>query len=201
MASTSLVQRHTSRAMQPYRHFRGSNPVATLVAPSVWPWALGIGAGLAVLRADHELQRGQARWLARQLSEASGKPILSIGAKCDPFGDTRCDLIPSCEGVEYCDAENLAVYGDKTFGVAYMSHVLEHVPDPELAVREASRVADNVVAVMPTALHPEAWLYWQHRWQWVGENPVALGEWRYGIVAGIAAIGLLWWAGKDRARA
>ncbi|HKS83436.1 MAG TPA: class I SAM-dependent methyltransferase [Candidatus Acidoferrales bacterium] len=47
------------------------------------------------------------------------------------------------------DAKALPV-ADKTFSVAVLSHVLEHLQDPAQAALEASRVADFIVAEVPT---------------------------------------------------
>jgi SAM-dependent methyltransferase len=77
-------------------------------------------------------------------------------------GNYSCiDLSPSAVGftVKSCPAlANRAVAGradalpfrDEAFGVAVLSHVVEHLDDPVSALREASRIARFVVVEVPT---------------------------------------------------
>jgi ubiquinone/menaquinone biosynthesis C-methylase UbiE len=55
---------------------------------------------------------------------------------------------PGLAGVSVYDGRRLPV-GDREFDVAILSHVLEHVPDPEALLREAARVARAVVIEVP----------------------------------------------------
>lgn len=54
-------------------------------------------------------------------------------------------------------------FGDKQFGVAFLSHVLEHLDNWQFALAEASRVADYVVVVLPHPAHFSGWLAPEHR--------------------------------------
>jgi len=108
------------------------------------------------------------------LAEESGKPIISIGAKCNPFGDVRCDIQPRC-GAEYCDAENLSQFHHKQFSVALLSHVLEHLDDPDAAIAEAKRIADNVIILTPLPAFPQTWLYPDHKWVFYDDRRIKLG--------------------------
>ena len=110
-----------------------------------------------------ELNRRDAQRQALRLAQTSQKPILSVGAGTNPFGDVKCDIRPK-QGVIYADAQNLAQFDDKQFSVAFLSHVLEHVEEPNKALNEANRVADHVVIVTPSPLFPPAWLSPQHKW-------------------------------------
>ena len=118
---------------------------------------------------DYYLRKRQVGALAQQLSTLSGKPILSVGAGSWLFGDTKCDIDPT-SGVEYCNAQDLSQYANKQFGVCVLSHVLEHLEDPDKALSEAWRVADNVLVEVPSFLHPAAWLCLQHKWVYVGDS-------------------------------
>jgi len=56
-------------------------------------------------------------------------------------------------------------FADKQFGVAFMSHVLEHLDNWQFALAEALRVADYVVVVLPHPQYFSGWLSPEHR-QW-----------------------------------
>jgi len=120
-----------------------------------------------------ELQKRQAEAEATRLAELSGKPILSIGAKCNPFGDVHCDIEPKC-GAIYCDAEDLSQFRDKEFSVALLSHVLEHLNNPDRALAEAERVADNVIVVTPSPIFPQTWLNPDHKWVYFNDRKIRI---------------------------
>lgn len=121
--------------------------------------------GIAIGLIAQEAGKRRAEALALELKRQSGgKPILSIGAKRNPFGDTRCDINPCSADVEPCDAHCLFQYADKQFSVAYLSHVIEHLDDPDKAMREAQRVADNVIALTPPPYSLLAWTCPDHKW-------------------------------------
>jgi ubiquinone/menaquinone biosynthesis C-methylase UbiE len=58
---------------------------------------------------------------------------------------------PGFVGAIKASADNLP-YEDQSFDLAILSHVLEHVPDPAIALEEASRVAVRVCVELPIEL-------------------------------------------------
>jgi ubiquinone/menaquinone biosynthesis C-methylase UbiE len=121
--------------------------------------------------------------VAAQASRAAasrGKPLLNVGAgtsstsvraavfgptmwgdiNCDLAGEGLCDLDSK---VCPCDAHNLP-FADKQFGAAIASHVLEHVDDPQQALAEMHRVADEVFVITPPWWAPHTWLHPGHLW-------------------------------------
>ncbi|MFC1961591.1 methyltransferase domain-containing protein [Chloroflexota bacterium] len=54
------------------------------------------------------------------------------------------------------DIQNLEMFADKQFGAVYASHVLEHVEEPDTALRELSRVAEYVFVITPLPFFPWA---------------------------------------------
>ena len=122
-----------------------------------------------------ELQKRSAEAQATELAKLSGKPIINIGAKCNPFGDVRCDIKPRC-GVVYCDAESLPQFYDKQFSVALLSHVIEHLEDPDRALAEAHRIADRIIVITPSPFSLGAWLIPEHKWVFFGNNKVRIRD-------------------------
>ena len=114
--------------------------------------------------------RGVAKWVARTIAEASGKPTVNIGARRDKWGDVRCDIHPQ-GGAVYADAHNTG-FGDKIFSAALLSHVLEHVDDPAQVLLEAHRIADEVVVVLPNAFDLFNWASPEHKWVFLGGNQI-----------------------------
>lgn len=117
---------------------------------------------------------------ARELASRAGKPLLCIGSDTPRssvssflfgpqlYGDVNIDLsaprgLPGPDRVVYGDAMNLD-FQDGVFGCAFASHVLEHVSDPEIALREMLRVADYAVVIVPKWWAPHTWLHPGHRW-------------------------------------
>ena len=137
--------------------------------------------GISII--DQRNEKARAQWVATMLAQQSGKPIINIGAGCDPFGNVRCDVFPQCFAT-YCDAKDLGQYGDGQFGVAFLSHVLEHVDDPVQVLREARRVADNVVVVIPNLTQPLNWVHPGHKYLW-WQEPFRLNLGLRLVVAGL----------------
>jgi len=54
-------------------------------------------------------------------------------------------------------------FADKQFGVAYCSHVLEHLDNWQFCLSEASRVADYVVIVLPDPSYFSGWIDPEHK--------------------------------------
>ena len=85
------------------------------------------------------------------------------------WGDVNVDLsapkdVPhGPDQVSFGDAMNLP-FADNTFATCMASHLLEHVPDPEAAVKEMQRVTyGNVYLTVPKWWCPHTWLHMGHR--------------------------------------
>ena len=145
---------------------------------------LALGATLFSVGAyvyDVIVRPARAAKKARKISDGMGKPMLNVGAGTDKsslrakllgsqlVGDVNVDISASRgtphgrNRVSFADVQKLP-FKDKEFGVAYSSHVLEHVDDPVRALQELDRVADKVVAVVPKWWAPHTWLYNDHQW-------------------------------------
>ncbi len=116
---------------------------------------------------------------ARQTARACGKPLLNVGCKRSYIdkSDINLDIVPREDVPHFVrgDVQNLSMLQDGQFGAAYAAHVLEHVADPEAALRELHRVAENVFVITPPPISPLAWFYPGHRWVfWCGRKLCAV---------------------------
>lgn len=111
---------------------------------------------------------------AKRLS--NGKGIINIGAGPHRiFGaqvvardlevlaniDIELDGLPNF--IQLDIETELLPFADKQFGVAYCSHVLEHLDNWEFCLREMVRVADYVVVVLPDPVYFSGWLAPDHK--------------------------------------
>ena len=111
---------------------------------------------------------------ARKLS--NGKGIVNIG--CGPHWTYQVQLIAeqpevlanldiAPDGMPHfiqLDVErNPLPFADKQFGVAFASHLLEHLDNWQFALAEMLRVADYVVVVLPHPTSLVGWLWPEHR--------------------------------------
>ena len=141
--------------------------------------------GVAAYAASAYILDGILRpaWVARRAREAArrrGKPLLNVGAGTaetsfraallgpTAWGDVNCDIAATSAhcadaSVCWCDATRL-FYPDKHFGAVIATHVLEHLDDPDAALAEWSRVADEVFVVVPAWWAPHTWLHPGHKW-------------------------------------
>lgn len=113
---------------------------------------------------------------ARALADRHGKPLLVVGGPyglalhrwirwpAHGSGDVCVDLDPraanrkSTAAFVRADVQRLP-FGDKQFGAAFCSHLLEHLPNAAACLEgwwELHRVADEVVCVFPHRWHPAA---------------------------------------------
>jgi len=111
---------------------------------------------------------------AKRLS--NGKGIINIGAgpnrtfgaqvvARDPEVLSNIDIDPDgLPNFIQLDVESDPLpFADKQFGVAYCSHVLEHMDNWEFALNEMVRVADYVVIVLPDPQYFSGWLDLEHK--------------------------------------
>jgi SAM-dependent methyltransferase len=104
---------------------------------------------------------------ARKAARACNKPLLNVGCKRSytKKSDVNFDLVPrNVPRFVQGDIQNMSMFGEKQFGAVYASHVLEHVADPEAALGELHRVAENVFVITPFPIFPWVWLHPGHRW-------------------------------------
>jgi len=104
---------------------------------------------------------------ARKLANCARKPLLNVGCKSvyTESSDINLDIVRrSAPRFVRGDIQNLAMFDDKEFGAVYASHVLEHVKDPDAALKELHRVSENVFIITPLPIWPWTWLHPGHKW-------------------------------------
>jgi len=112
---------------------------------------------------------------AKKAARMVGKPLLNAGCKSayTELSDINLDIVPrEVPNFVRGDIQDLKMFTDKQFGAAYASHVLEHVEDPEAALRELHRVANHVFIIMPFPLWPWAWFHPDHKWIFWGTKKI-----------------------------
>ncbi len=71
-------------------------------------------------------------------------------------------------------------FGDRSFGAVFISHVLEHLPTTDEAIKaltELSRVAEGVFIVYPYRQSIIAWVKREHHlWLWQEQNVIYLKQ-------------------------
>jgi hypothetical protein len=141
--------------------------------------------GLSAWLADLIFRRIPALHDARKYADSVGKPMINVGAGTwnswltGPLlgGDVNCDIAADqkvgCarKTVCYCDATDLSQYPDKHFGSLVALHILEHLDDPDKALKEWSRVADKLFVVVPRWWSALAILHPGHMWYFPNGNP------------------------------
>ncbi|MGH7503646.1 MAG: class I SAM-dependent methyltransferase [Longimicrobiales bacterium] len=96
---------------------------------------LEIGAGTGAILEELSTRRPKWNLTALDVAEASIAAIRRLG-----LHNLREGMI--------ADASRLP-FSDKQFDLAILSHVIEHLPDPTTALREAKRVAHLVIIEVP----------------------------------------------------
>jgi len=98
------------------------------------------------------------RWL-RMPAHGSGDVCLDIDRRA--LWDHPCGVIANVTNIPFLD---------KSFGAAFASHLLEHLPDidsAEKALAELSRVAEAVFIVYPSRQSIAGWVKREHHlWVW-----------------------------------
>ena len=147
--------------------------VLVTVAWSVGVVGIAFGGYTAVSLLVDLHERGHLWQLARDAANRRGKPMLVVGspkAQWDlfplyPYGDVTIDIEPHDVQVKKVDVMEVGkVFAPKQFGSAFVSHVLEHVSDPVLALQQLYKVADEVFIAGPSPWGAMAWLVPSHRW-------------------------------------
>lgn len=136
-------------------------------------------AGTYVL--DVPVRRAGAAQAARAYAAKRGLPLLNVGAGTGSsalfgatlYGDVNIDLkgrkdVPhgTSGQVTYADAQDLSDFQTGQFGAVLASHILEHLPDPERALREWFRVVGGdpnaLFVITPSWWAPHTWLHPGH---------------------------------------
>jgi len=125
-----------------------------------------------------------------------GKPLLVVPGPWGVKSARRWFNKPAHGGGDVClDIDRRAVYGhpcavvgdvtnipfaDNTFGAAFASHLLEHMPtigDAERALDELNRVADAVFIAYPSRQSFAGWLVPEHSlWVWQKDDKIYLKQ-------------------------
>jgi len=112
---------------------------------------------------------------AKRAAKKAGKPLLNAGCRFTytESSDVNLDIIPrEVPNFVRGDIQDLSMFKNKQFGAVYASHVLEHVEDPDAALQELNRVAENVFIITPLLLGPSAWLHPDHKWVFWGTKKI-----------------------------
>jgi SAM-dependent methyltransferase len=139
---------------------------------------IGLGSlnGLTRLRWVRDTWTGYHR-VMRGLDIQAGEWVLDVGSGAGPFprADVLCDRFPAPtfhrHGQPLTDDRPLVIgdvtrlpFADGAFDVIICSHLLEHVEDPERAVRELQRVARRGYIECPSANWEKLQGFAFHRW-------------------------------------
>jgi len=117
---------------------------------------------------------------ARRTADREGGQLLVVGAPDGmyPCGDVTVDMREpgdvDCPTYVRANVAQLP-FEDGQFGAVFISHVLEHVCDPQAALAELRRVADHVFVAYP---------YWWRTVTWASPGHVWVmwprgGDWRF----------------------
>jgi hypothetical protein len=152
-------------------------------------WQLAVWAG--------EISQKNKRYKNAVIcSRKLGKPLLVAGGPWSNRGIRRWLNMPAHGGGDVClDIERRAFEGhprgviadvtqipffDKTFGAAFASHLLEHLPSihgANRALDELNRVAEAVFLVYPSRQSIGAWLHrGHHLWVWQKGNTIYIKQ-------------------------
>ena len=103
--------------------------------------------------------------LAEMMNLRPGKSVLDVGCAkkmLKPYVEARrayyvgLDITDVFEPDIVADAEDLSMIEDGEYDWIVFSDVLEHLPSPAKAVKEAFRVGSEVIAVVPNLYHLES---------------------------------------------
>lgn len=128
---------------------------------------LGLAAWEAGAFAVALAERKKAYSSAVKAARSRAKSLLVVG---NPYGQYGCgdvvlDVIDNKEcPVHVTGTVEEIPFADKHFGAVFVSHVLEHVCEPEKALAELRRVADEVFIVYPRWYRISTWSTPGHTW-------------------------------------
>jgi len=122
------------------------------------------------------VQTGKKRKAFREAYEYArkvNKRVLNAGCgSMPPFGDVNLDITPrSVPNFVLGNIDDMP-FEDKEFGACVVSHVLEHVDNPQKALEECHRVADRVWVIEPPLWDVGTWLTPTHKWLVVKRSPM-----------------------------
>lgn len=106
-------------------------------------------------------RKEREKWynIAFQRSRYIGKPLIVFGSPKGRHGcgDVLFDLRPTgeCPVEVQGDISDLSMFRDKEFGVAFVSHVLEHLSSQKMekALYELQRIANSCVILYPSTMN------------------------------------------------
>jgi SAM-dependent methyltransferase len=112
---------------------------------------------------------------AKEIRKITGKPIINVGCgNTKPFveeSDVNIDKVyRNVPNFVLCDIEKGIPFPDKYFGVAFCSHVIEHLNDPIKGIKEIERVSDYQIYVIPKNYDVINFLTPFHKWIVVEES-------------------------------
>lgn len=133
--------------------------------------AVAVGLDIVFMQAAKDAAFAKARELSQ------GKGIINVGCGTRFYqlmaktiaqsSEVKANIDMYPDGVQHfiqLDVEKQSLpFLDKQFGVAFCSHVLEHLEDWRFALAEMSRVADYVIIVLPHPLSPSGLLWPEHK--------------------------------------
>lgn len=161
--------------------------LAVLAAVSIWQFAVWM----------FEIQDKNRKFrAATSFARKKAKPLLVVPGPWGVKAARRFFNKPAHGGGDVCfDIDPRALYGhpraavasvthipfsDKTFGAAFVSHLLEHMPTTEHAAQaldELNRVAEAVYIVYPSRQSIAAWMIPEHHiWIWQKEDRTYLKQ-------------------------
>lgn len=133
------------------------------------------------VRAAQYMERGLSARNARSLADNLGKPLLNAGCGGEAWHfsadgislkcDVNMDIVPrNVPNFVLGDVQDMYMFSDKQFGVAFCSHTLEHVNDPQRAIQELHRVADHVIILTPGWWDVATYFNPDHKWVLRGDK-------------------------------
>lgn len=129
-------------------------------------WLLPVISLVGIAHAQTIFERKAAFIKAKELKHKyDNKPILNAGCRETDDGDINLDIVPrQVKNFVLGDISDLSQFKDKTFSVAVASQVLEHVDDPDKAIKELRRVSDEVIIITPYWYNPFAYTTAEHKY-------------------------------------